>query len=319
MKLPFTKALVTGGAGFIGSHIAEALTAAGCRVTVIDNLSTGHRANIAHIQDRISFYEADICDTSALKQAAAGCEVIFHLAALVSVPQSVKEPMSSARINDMATLQLMDIARHSGVKRVVYSGSSAVYGDDPRMPKTEEMIPMPLSPYAVHKLAGEYYGRIYHRLHGLETVTLRYFNVFGPRQDPSSPYSGVISIFMDKAFSGGQPTIYGDGNQTRDFVFVKDVVKANLLAASTEGVSGRVFNIGLGSCITINALWQMISELSGHNISAHYGQARAGDIRDSLSDISQAEAFLGFAPEYTFNQGLRITLEWYKTHPNYSM
>ncbi len=316
MNLNFSKVLVTGGAGFIGSHLAEALvdglSGKSGEVRVADNFSTGHLSNLSHLKDKIMLYEGDIRDQEFMNRAVKGCDVIFHEAAEVSVTRTVQDPITSAQINDMGTLQLLETARQHGVKRVVFACSSAVYGDDPHMPKREDMVPKPMSPYAVQKLTGEYYARIYNDLYGLETVSLRYFNVYGPRQDPSSPYSGVISIFMDKAAKKQRPVIYGDGGQTRDFVFVKDVVKANLLAASIPGIGGQKFNVGIGSSVSINQLWEMISRLSGLDMAPEHGPARAGDIRDSLSDISRAKSLLGFSPEYSFEKGLEITMQWYK-------
>ncbi|GBC62057.1 LPS biosynthesis protein WbpP [Desulfonema ishimotonii] len=311
MKLNFSQALITGGAGFIGSHIADALLSENCTVRILDNLSSGSLTNMEHMRDRITFFEDDIRDMDSLTRAAEGCDVIFHEAAVVSVPQTVEDPLTSARVNDMGTLQVLEAARRAGVKRVVLASSSAVYGDDPEMPKREAMAPGPLSPYAVQKLTGEYYARLYNDLYGLETVCLRYFNVYGPRQDPSSAYSGVISIFMSRAFAGVSPLIYGDGQQSRDFVFVRDVVRANLLAACVPGAAGKCFNVGIGSCVTINRLWEIIACMSGLELSPEYAPPRAGDIRESLSDIGQAKEILGFAPEFTFEKGLEITLKWY--------
>ncbi|MGE0087762.1 MAG: SDR family oxidoreductase [Desulfococcaceae bacterium] len=311
MNLNFSRVLVTGGAGFIGSHLADALVSQGCEVRVLDNLSTGHLSNLSHIKDKIILYEGDIRDQEFMNTAVEGCDVIFHEAAEVSVPRTVQDPVTSAQINDMGTLQLLETARQNGVKRVVFACSSAVYGDDPHMPKREDMLPKPMSPYAVQKLTGEYYARIYNDLYGLETVSLRYFNVYGPYQDPSSPYSGVISIFMSKAAEKKRPVIYGDGGQTRDFVFVKDVVKANLLAASIPGIGGQKFNVGIGSSISIKQLWEMICRMSGLDMAPEYAPARAGDIRESLSDISRIQSVLGFQPEYSFEKGLEITMQWY--------
>ncbi len=239
MHVDFSNALVTGGAGFIGSHLVEALLSAGCKVTVLDNLSTGSLLNLESVMDRITFYKNDIRQLEMLEKAAEGCEVIFHLAAVVAVQQTIRNPVDSAMVNDIGTINVLEAARAKNVRRVVLASSCAVYGDDPRLPKKETMTPRPASPYAVHKLSAEHYARVYFDLFGLETVSLRFFNVYGPRQDPSSPYSGVISIFMAKAASNQVPVIYGDGNQSRDFVYVKDVVKANLLAASMDNLSGK--------------------------------------------------------------------------------
>jgi len=304
--------LVTGGAGFIGSHIVDALVNKGCRVSVIDNLTTGSLSNLEHIKNRITFYHGDIQDKEILNRAMKECALVFHEAAMVSVPQTVANPFESAMINDIGTLTVLETARKNHVKRVVPASSSAVYGDDPNLPKHENMIPKPLTPYAVQKLTNEYYARIYHDLYGLETVCLRYFNVYGPRQNPSSPYSGVISIFMSKAVSKTAPVIYGDGNQYRDLVFVQDVVKANLLAAAAENVSGKVFNVGTEHITSVNRLWGMICQMADLDIKPEYAPPRAGDIRESLANISYARAALGFEPEYLFKKGLEITFEWYR-------
>jgi nucleoside-diphosphate-sugar epimerase len=307
-----SRALVTGGAGFIGSHLVEALLADGCRVTVLDNLSTGHRHNIDDLGDRIDFVEGDIRDDRLLDKVIKGCEVVFHQAAVVSVTLSVQDPSHSCEVNDLGTVRVLDAARRNGVRRVVMASSSAIYGDDPRLPKIEDMVPKPLSPYAVQKLTGEVYASVFKDLYGLETVCLRYFNVFGPRQDPSSPYSGVISIFMTRASAGQAPTIYGDGGQTRDFIYVKDVVRANLMAATEPSAAGGVFNVGTGSSIRIHDLWSLIGELSDVQIEPVFGPPRDGDIRDSVSDISKIGGALGFSPQVELRQGLIDTLAWYR-------
>ena len=307
-----SRALVTGGAGFIGSHLVDALVANGCRVTVLDNLSTGHRRNLDGLGDRIDFVEGDIRDADLLDRVVKGCQVVFHQAAVVSVTQSVQDPAHSCEVNDLGTVRVLDASRRNGVGRVVMASSSAVYGDDPRLPKTEDMAPGPLSPYAVQKLTGEYYASVFNGLYGLETVCLRYFNVFGPRQDPSSPYSGVISIFMTRASAGQAATIYGDGGQSRDFIYVKDVVRANLLAATEAAAAGRVFNVGTGAFILIRELWKLIGELSNVKIDPIFGAPRAGDIRASVSDISEMERLLGFSPQVKLRQGLVDTLAWYR-------
>lgn len=312
MNFDFRSALVTGGAGFIGSHITDALIESGCKVSVIDDLSSGNLANLSHIMDKIRFYQGEITDPDIMTKACEGCDVVFHEAAQVSVPKSVEKPIESAIINDIGTLTVLDIARKSGAKRVVMASSSAIYGDDPDSPKHERLIPNPLTPYAVQKLCGEYNARIYHKMFGLETVCLRYFNVFGPRQDPSSAYSGVISIFMNKAANKQQPMIFGDGKQTRDFVFVKDVVKANLLAAASPKASGKVFNVGTGKCITINQLWEAVAGLSGYKALPNYSPPRSGDIVESLANIDFISSEIGFKPEYPFEKGLEITINWYK-------
>jgi len=309
MELKFKSALVTGGAGFIGSHIVDELLDRGIKVAVIDNLSTGNLQNLAHVQERISFFHGDIRDQKILTEAVQDSEVIFHLAAVVSVTQTVEQPVDSAMVNDLGTLSILEAARQCDVKKVIISSSCAVYGDSPQLPKIETMTPLPLSPYAVQKLTGELNAKVYNDLYGLKTVSLRYFNVYGPRQDPSSPYSGVISIFMSKAASQTAPVIYGDGNQYRDFIFVKDVVRANLLAAHNDNASGKVFNIGSSKHTTINQLWKMIGAMTALKLKPEYQPARSGDIRESLADIECAQSVLGFAPEYSFEQGLEITLQ----------
>jgi len=312
MKLPFKSALVTGGAGFIGSHLVDTLVSAGCKVAVLDNLSSGNYSNLNHLEGQFAFYKADIRDQQAISTAAEGCEVIFHLAAIVSVPQTVENPVESAAVNDTGTLLVFDAARKNKTKRVIFSSSCAVYGDDRRMPKQEDMDPKPQSPYAVQKLAAEYYAKVYHALYGLEAAVLRYFNVYGPRQDPSSPYSGVISVFMTKALQYEPAVIYGDGNQSRDFVYVQDVVRANLLAATAKGVGGQVMNIGTGSAVVINQLWKAICALSGQNLEPQYAPKRPGDIVESVAGIGSAKALIGFEPEISFEKGLEATFEWYR-------
>ena len=309
----FKKVLVTGGAGFIGSHLSDALVSRRCDVTVIDNLSTGNLLNLNHIKDRITFYKDDIRNQEILIKTSKDCDIIFHQAAVVSVPQTVDNPVDSAMVNDMGTLFVLEAARKNRVKRVVLASSCAVYGDDPGLPKQESMKPKPQSPYAVQKLTGELYAHLYFELYGLETVCLRYFNVYGPKQDPSSPYSGVISIFMTKASDRNTPVIYGDGNQYRDFIFVKDVVKANLLAANGNEAKGKIFNIGTGKYVCINELWEKISRLAGHNIKPKYDQGRPGDILESVANIDYVKKTLGFKPEYSFEKGLKETFEYYLT------
>jgi UDP-glucose 4-epimerase len=312
MKLPFKSALVTGGAGFIGSHLVEALISAGCRVAVIDDLSSGNYMNLKHLSGKFSFFQEDIRNEKALTVAAKDCEVIFHLAAVVSVPQTIENPIESAAINELGSLAVFETARKKRVQRVVFSSSCAVYGDDPRLPKLENMEPNPTSPYAVQKLAAEYYARMLYDLHGLETTVLRYFNVYGPRQDPSSPYSGVISIFMTKALLNEQAVIYGDGNQSRDFIYVQDVVRANLLAATTGGVGGQIINIGSGHSVCINDLWQAVCALSGRNRKARHARRRPGDIVASLAGVERAKELLDFECEASFETGLKSTFEWYR-------
>ena len=305
-------ALVTGGAGFIGSHLVDALVAGGSQVTIIDNLSTGHFSNIEHHGRQVTFIEDDIRNADILDKAIKGCDVVFHQAALVSVTQSVQDPSYSCEVNDLGTVRVLDAARQNDVRRVVMASSSAVYGDDPQLPKTEKMKPCPMSPYAVQKLTGEYYAAVFGGLYGLETVCLRYFNVFGPRQDPSSPYSGVISIFMTKAANDEAPTIYGDGSQSRDFVYVRDVVKANVLAATHPLAPGRVFNVGTGSSIRILDLWHLIGELSEVQIHPVFAPPRTGDIHESVADVSEIEKTLGFFSKIELRQGLIDTFRWYR-------
>jgi UDP-glucose 4-epimerase len=312
MEIKDQNVLVTGGAGFIGSHLTDALVERNCQVTVLDNLSTGNQANLSHLGDSIRFVRGDIRDPERVDELVGGCELIFHQAAVVSVPQTVEEPMESARVNAIGTLNLLEAARKHKVKRMVLASSCAVYGDDPEMPNHEGRVPKPLSPYAVQKRTGELYAAIYPKLYGLETVCLRYFNVFGPRQDPSSPYSGVISIFMTQAAQRRAPIIHGDGNQTRDFIFVQDVVRANLLAAQSSQAVGGAFNIGTGRFVRINDLWKMIAMMSDLDLKPQYGPPRAGDIRESFADIAQAKSKLGFGPEYSFEKGLQATLDWYR-------
>lgn len=308
----FKHALVTGGAGFIGSHLTETLAAQSVRVTVLDNLSTGHRHNIEHLKEGVTFIEGDIRDAGLLERAMVGCDVVFHQAAVVSVTQSVQDPAHSCDVNDLGTVRVLDACRKNGVRRVVLASSSAVYGDDPVLPKTETMPPRPLTPYAVQKLTGEYYAAIFGSLYGLETVCLRYFNVYGPRQDPSSPYSGVISIFMTRATTDTAPIIYGDGSQSRDFVYVGDVVQANLLAATRPEAAGGVFNVGTGTAIRIDRLWELIAASAGTAVAAQSGPPRPGDIPHSVADVSAINRKLEFAPRVELHQGLADTLAWYQ-------
>ena len=312
MQVAFKRVLVTGGAGFIGSHLTQALVAQRCRVTVLDNLSTGRFDNLNELHGKIDFHRGDIRNPEDIHAAVRDCEAVFHLAALVSVPFSVENPIDSATINDMGTLNVLNAARENGVQSIVFASSSAIYGDDPQLPKQEDMTPNPLSPYAVHKLTGEYYARLFTELYGLPATSLRFFNVFGPRQDPSSPYSGVISIFMSKAVAGQQPTIYGDGEQSRDFVYVSDVVNALLIAASRNSAAGRSVNIGTGKAITVNRLWETVQERAGIELPALFASERPGDIRESVADIRQAEKLLGYKPMVSFDDGLRQTYTWYR-------
>jgi nucleoside-diphosphate-sugar epimerase len=305
--------LVTGAAGFIGRSIAAALLKRGDSVRGIDNFLTGKRENLAGLET-MEFLTGDLADPAVCAQACAGIEVVFHEAALASVPRSVADPVATNRNCVDATLNLLVAARAAGVRRVVYAGSSSAYGDTPTLPKHEAMAPDPISPYAVAKLAGEHYMRSFARVYGLETVTLRYFNVFGPYQDPTSHYSGVLAIFCRKMLAGEQPTIYGDGEQGRDFTFIANVVAANLLAAAApaEKVSGRAINIATGQRITLNQIFQELCSLTGYKGAPAYGPPRSGDIRDSLADIGLARELLGYTPLVDFHEGLRRTVEWYR-------
>ncbi len=307
-------ALVTGGAGFIGSHIASALSEQGMRVRVMDNLSTGSEENLKEIDGRVEFIKASITDHVALDRALEDVELIFHEAAIPSVPRSVEQPAETHEASVNGTFGLLLAAKEKNVRRVVYAASSSAYGDQQESPKHEEMRPDPLSPYAVAKLVGEYYCRAFTRSYGLETGCLRYFNVFGPRQDPSSQYSGVISRFIRALESGEKPMIYGDGEQSRDFTYVANVVDANLRAAESAQAIGKVINIGNGVSITVNQLLETLQTLSGHSeVTAEYAPPRVGDVRNSLADLSLARSALGYDPTVQLEEGLQRTLDWWKT------
>ena len=301
--------LVTGGAGFIGSHLVEELIRRGEQVRVLDNLSSGKRRNLAHIPG-VEFLEGDLVDPAACARATEGVDYVLHQAAIPSVPRSVKDPVTSNRSNIDGSLNILVAARDAGVKRLVYAGSSSAYGDTPTQPKHEEMPTNPLSPYALQKLVGEQYGQIFTRLYGLETVTIRYFNVFGPRQDPGSPYSGVISLFSTAVLEGRQPTIYGDGGQTRDFTYIANVVDGVLRACDAPAVAGEVINVATGGRISLNDLLQVMNGLVGTALSPLYADARQGDVRDSQADITKARTRLGYTPLVSLEEGLRRTLEW---------
>jgi nucleoside-diphosphate-sugar epimerase len=305
--------LVTGVAGFIGRSIAAALLARGESVRGIDNFITGKRENLVGLEG-MEFLGGDLADPSVCAEACQGVEMVFHEAALASVPRSVADPVSTNIHCVDATLNLLVAARAAGVRRLVYAGSSSAYGDTPTLPKREDMLPNPISPYAVAKLAGEHYMRTFTRVYGIETVVLRYFNVFGPYQDPTSHYSGVLAIFCRKMLAGEQPTIYGDGEQSRDFTYIDNVVEANLLAAAApaERVSGQMMNTATGTRITLNQTFTILKELTGFKGDAAYAPARAGDIRDSLADISLVSNLLGYHPAVDFREGLRRTVEWYR-------
>lgn len=305
--------LVTGIAGFIGSNIARALLAQGARVRGVDNFITGKRANLEDLPG-IDFIEGTIEDPDTCARACDGVSFIYHEAALASVPRSVKDPAASNRANVEGTLNLLIAARDAEVRRVVYAGSSSCYGDQPTLPKHEEMVPDPISPYAVSKLAGEHYMRSFTRVYGLETVVIRYFNVFGPFQDPSSMYSGVLAKFSLAMLEGRTPVVYGDGTQSRDFTYIDNVVDANLraMSAPAENVSGKVFNVATGQQITLNDAVRSLRELTGYDGPVEYGPPRAGDIAHSLADISRAREAFGYEPKVNFHEGLRRTLLWYR-------
>jgi nucleoside-diphosphate-sugar epimerase len=306
--------LVTGVAGFIGSSIARALLSGGEKVRGVDNLSTGNLENIAEIRSRIDFREADIVDLDAMHRACEGVDFAFHQAAIPSVPKSVVDPLGSNRANIDGTVNVLVAARDAKVKRVIYAASSSAYGDTPTLPKHEEMSPDPISPYAVAKLASEHYMVSFYRCYGLETVSLRYFNIFGPRQDPSSPYSGVLAKFITQMLRGEQPTINGDGEQSRDFTYIDNAVSANLLAckAPAEKAAGRVFNVATGRRVTLNETFKLLQPLTAYKGQPNYGPDRGGDIKHSLADISKAESALGYKPAVDFEEGLRRTVEWYR-------
>lgn len=301
-------AVVTGGAGFIGSHIADALLALGCKVRVIDDLSTGKKENISHILDKIEFHNKSILDDGALKKVFKGAEYVYHEAAVPSVPKSVADPLTSHEANATGSLKVLLAARDAGVRRVVYAGSSSFYGDTPTLPKHEGMPPNPLSPYAFQKFAGESYAAMFYKLYGLETVTLRYFNVFGPRQDPHSQYAAVIPRFIRLLKRGEPPTVFGDGEASRDFTFISDVVEANILATVAEDAAGGSFNCAGGRRVTVNELISTLQKLLGTNIAPVYLDTRKGDIKHSYADISKAGRILYYKPKVTFEEGLIKTI-----------
>jgi UDP-glucose 4-epimerase len=306
------KIVVTGGAGFIGSALARALVARGDDVSVLDNFSTGKRENLQDLAGQLAVVEGDILDAALLDRVFAGADVVFHEAAIPSVPRSLAAPLPSHNANATGTLNVLEAARRCQVRRVVYAGSSSAYGEPPSLPVVETMAPAPLSPYAVSKLAGEHYLRVYARVFGVETVTLRYFNVFGPRQDPNSQYAAVIPRFITAALEGRSPTVYGDGEQSRDFCFIDNVVEANLRAADAEGASGKVFNIACGTGTSLNRVLALLGEALGRPVVALYEPGRAGDVRHSLADISQAKTVLGYTAAVNFVAGLGKTLAWFQ-------
>jgi UDP-glucose 4-epimerase len=303
--------LVTGGAGFIGSALARALLGRGDRVRVVDNFFSGKRENLAEVAKDVELFEADIRDEAALARALAGVELVFHQAAIPSVPRSLTDPVASHDANATGTLKVLAAAKQAGVRRVVYAASSSAYGDTPTLPKIESMRPMPLSPYAVSKLAGEHYCQVYASAFGLETVSLRYFNVFGPRQDPKSEYAAVIPRFVTAALAGQGVTIYGDGTQSRDFCFIDNTVEANLAAAAAPGVSGQLFNVACGSATTLNDVVRLVAEIAGHAVPVTYAPGRVGDVKHSLADVTAARARLGYRGAISFAEGLQRTVAWY--------
>jgi nucleoside-diphosphate-sugar epimerase len=301
--------VVTGGAGFIGSHLTETLLARGERVRVVDSLITGHTRNIRQGAD---FLQGDLADPEVAKRGIEGADYVLHQAAIPSVPRSVQDPVTSNRANIDATLNVLVAARDAKVKRLVYAASSSAYGNAAALPKREDMPTAPLSPYALQKLVGEEYLKLFTSLYGLETVSIRYFNVFGPRQDPGSPYSGVISLFITKLLAGERPKIYGDGGQTRDFTYVANVVDGVLRACTADGASGQVINVATGGRISLNDLFATLQTIIGGDLKPEYLPERAGDVRDSQADIGKAQRILGYAPVVSFEEGLRRTVDWYR-------
>ena len=307
------KTIVTGGAGFIGSCLVRELLANGeDRVGIVDNLNSGRLSNLAAVKDQVETHLVDIRDYEELVRIFDGAETIYHLAAIPSVPRSINEPVPSHDVNINGTFNVYRAAQAAGVRRVVYAASSSAYGETEVLPKTESMAPRPKSPYALQKLMGEYYGSVFASCFGVEAVSLRFFNVYGPRQDPSSPYSGVLSLFMKSALTRTAPTIFGDGEQSRDFTYVEDVATLLRKAAVAKGVSGQMYNAGNGGRYTLNFLWDQIQKLEGITLPATYGPARGGDVRDSQADTAAAIRDLGHSPRFSIEEGLRLTLEWYR-------
>jgi nucleoside-diphosphate-sugar epimerase len=306
------RVLVTGGAGFIGSHLSRALVARDQGVRVLDDFSSGKRANLSDLAGRIEIVEGSILDQATLERAMDGVEIVYHEAAIPSVPRSMAAPLASHQANATGTLNVLEAARTRSVRRVVYAGSSSAYGETPTLPKVESMAAAPLSPYAVSKLAGEHYCQVYARAFGVETVVLRYFNVFGPRQDPNSQYAAVIPKFVTAALEGGQPVIFGDGTQSRDFCFIDNVIEANMLAADAREASGQVFNIACGKATDLNQVVKLIAAALGTALRPTYETGRVGDVKHSLADISAAQKVLGYTAPVSFEDGLLRTIEWYK-------
>jgi nucleoside-diphosphate-sugar epimerase len=309
---PRVKALVTGGAGFIGSHLATRLLTDGFSVRVLDNFATGRRENLVGILDSIELVEGDIQSYERVHTAVRDCDYVFHEAALPSVPRSVQDPLTSNATNVIGTLNVLLASRDSGVRRVIFASSSSTYGPSPELPKEEALRAWPISPYAVAKLAGEGYCRSFSQVYGLDTVSLRYFNVFGPRQDPLSQYAAVVPNFITAALTGASPVVFGDGEQTRDFTFIDNVIEANLLAMEAQGVSGEVMNIACGDRVSLNSLIGEIASILGVEIAVTYADDRPGDIRDSLADITKARELLRYDPRVAFSEGIARTIEWYQ-------
>ena len=307
--------LVTGGAGFIGNHIVRQLLKKNCEVRVLDDISTGRRENLTEVADQIDFVEGDIRDEAAVQRCMKGVDTVFHLAARASVPRSVEEPRLAHDVNVSGTVNLLIAARDAGARRFVYSASSSAYGDTPTLPKTVDMRPQPLSPYAVSKLAAEHYCACWSHVYGLQTISLRYFNVFGPRQDPSSAYAAVIPAFVSRMLKGQHPIVFGDGEQSRDFCFIDNVVRANMLAAEVEELHGEVVNVACGERITLNGIVADINRLLGTDVQPEYQDARAGDVRHSLADVSETKRVIGYEPLIMFAEGLERSIEWYKANP----
>jgi len=306
--------LVTGGAGFIGSNTVDELVRRGHGVVVLDDLSSGKEDNLAEVRSKITFMKGSITDIEVVQKAMVQADYVIHLAARTSVPRSVKDPVDTNRINVDGTLNVLVAARDNKVKRVVFAASSSAYGDTPTLPKSEDMQPVPISPYGVSKYVGELYAQTFGRCYGLENVCLRYFNIFGPRQDPDSPYSGVLSRFSTAFLDSTPPVVFGDGEQTRDFTYVDNAVQANILACEAPSASGRTFNVGTGHAVSLNQVLQMLQKASGKILETKYEPARDGDIRDSLADIRLAKEFLGYEPTVQFEEGLERTYAWYQSH-----
>jgi len=304
--------LVTGGAGFIGSHIVEALVRRGETVRVLDNFATGRRENLVTVRERVDLHEADIRNLDTIRPLFGGVNYVIHEAALPSVPRSIKDPVTTNAVNIDGTLNVLVAAHEAGVKRVVFAASSSAYGDNPVLPRVENHEPRPLSPYALTKLAGEYYCQIFWRIYGLETVALRYFNIFGPRQNPDSPYSGVLSIFIAAYSRGKTPVIFGDGEQSRDFTYVENAVDATLRACGAQEAVGKVVNVGVGGRNTLNETIALLNAIFGCQVSPRYDPPRPGDVRDSQADISLARQVLGYEPQVPFEEGLRRTVAWFR-------